>query len=193
MIYYVLLAIHLILFSWAFYNILYFGVKPSKSLSWILITLLFPFIGVFTFILFGINRRKIKYFELRESKKRKKYLRENLKTEYKNDVSNLESEKAKKISNLIFNNTKAPLKEGNNITILKSGKEAIDELYKALKNAKEFIHLQYYIIEDGKVLSNIIDIIKEKRKENVEVRILYDLLGSHELKSSTKNLNLVPS
>ena len=71
MIYYVLLAIHLILFSWAFYNILYFGVKPSKSLSWILITLLFPFIGVFTFILFGINRRKIKYFELRESKKEK--------------------------------------------------------------------------------------------------------------------------
>jgi len=186
MIYYVLLAIHLILFSWAFYNILYFGVKPSKSLSWILITLLFPFLGVFTFILFGINRRKIKYFELRESKKRKKYLRENLKTEYKNDVSNLESIKAKKISNLIFNNTKAPLKESNKITILKSGKEAINELYKALKNAKEFIHLQYYIIEDGKVLSNIIDIIKEKRKENVEVRILYDFLGSHKLKSSTK-------
>ena len=186
MIYYVLGILHFIFFSWCFYNILYFGVKPSKSLSWILITFFLPFLGFFFFILFGINRRKIKYFELKETKKRKNYLKNNFTVEDNNKISNLKSNKAKKISTLIYNNTNVPLQEKNEITLLKSGKEALEALYDALEQAESFIHLQYYIIEDGEVLSKIIDILKIKRKEGVEVRILYDFIGSYPLKSSTK-------
>lgn len=187
MIYYILGFIHLLLFSWAFYNILYFGVKPSKSLSWILTTLLFPFFGVFVFILFGINRRKIKFFELKETKKRKNYLKNNFNKNNKtNNLEALVNNKSKKISNLIFNNTSIPLEKENEVTILKNGKETFNSLFKAIKSAKSFIHLQYYIFEDGEILNKIINLLKEKRKENVEVRVLYDAFGSISLKSSTK-------
>ncbi|WP_254713086.1 cardiolipin synthase [Polaribacter sp. HaHaR_3_91] len=185
MIYTILLSIHLVLFSWAFYNILYFGVKPSKSLSWILITLLFPFMGVFAFILFGINRRKIKYFELKETKKRKDYIEKNRKNEKNKNVAVLKSRKASKISNLIFNNTNLPLQLNNDVVVLKSGKETFEALFKAIKNAKSFIHLQYYIIENGEILNNIINLLEQKRKENVEVRILYDSIGSFPLNKKT--------
>lgn len=186
MIYYILLIIHISLFSWAFYNILYFGVKPSKSLSWILITFFFPFIGIFAFILFGINRRKIKYFELKETKKRKNYIKSNFKNNKNKDVSLLENLKAIKISNLIFNNTNVPLKPKNEVVVLKNGKETFDAIFDAIKNAKSFIHLQYYILENGEILSKMIDLLAQKRKENVEVRILYDSVGSHQLKKKTK-------
>ncbi|WP_244183281.1 cardiolipin synthase [Polaribacter sejongensis] len=185
MIYTILLSIHLVLFSWAFYNILYFGVKPSKSLSWILITLLFPFMGVFAFILFGINRRKIKYFELKEAKKRKDYIEKNRKNEKNKNVTVLRSHKASKISNLIFNNTNLPLQLNNDVVVLKSGKETFEALFKAIKNAKSFIHLQYYIIENGEILNNLINLLEQKRKENVEVRILYDSIGTFPLNKKT--------
>ncbi|MCG1037154.1 cardiolipin synthase [Polaribacter sp. DS7-9] len=184
--YTILLSIHLLLFSWAFYNILYFGVKPSKSLSWILITFMFPYVGVFTFILFGINRRKIKYFELKETKKRKKYIEKNFTNTTNKNVTELQNIKATKISNLVFNNTNLPLQLNNDVVVLKNGKETFKALYKAIKNAKSFIHLQYYIFEDGEILSNIITLLEEKRKENVEVRVLYDSIGSFSLKKSTK-------
>ena len=182
----ILIAVHIILFCWAFYNILYFGIKPSKSLSWILITLFFPFVGVFAYVVFGLNRRKLKFLELKEAKRRKNYIRKSFEETSNNHSENLTSTKAKKISNLIFTTTNIPLDEGNDIKLLKNGKVAFDAILEALKKAEKFIHLQYYIFEDGKILNNIIDIIEEKRKENVEVRILYDGFGSSSLKNATK-------
>ena len=187
MIYYILAAVHLILLSWAFYNILYFGVKPSKSLSWILICFFFPFIGVFVFLLFGINRRKIKFLELKETKKRKNYINSTFKNEKNNSDAELDSIKAKKISNLIYNNTNITLAVNNKVTILKNGEETFEVLFEAIKNAKVFIHLQYYIIEEGKVLSKLVKLLKEKREQGVAVRILYDAIGSFHLKSKLKN------
>lgn len=186
MIYYILLTIHLTLFSWAFYNILYFGVKPSKSLSWILTTLLFPFVGVFIFILFGINRRKIKYFQLKETKKRKKYIKSNFNNNENKNTEKLSRLKAVKISNLIYNNTNIPIEIGNKVVLLKNGKDTFEALFEAIKNAEKFIHLQYYIIENGEILSKIVALLKEKRKENVEVRILYDSFGSYHLSKKIK-------
>ncbi len=182
MTYYIIAILHVIIFSWSFYNILYFGVKPSKSLSWVLITFLFPFIGAFIFLLFGINRRKIKFLELKETKKRKNYLKSKTDNNIKNiAVNELTSNKAKKIANLIYNNTNIPLTTNNNVAVLKNGQKTFDAIYKAIKEAKEFIHLQYYIIEEGQILSNIIELLKEKRAQNVEVRILYDAVGSFAL------------
>lgn len=185
-IYFTLIITHIILFSWAFYNILYFGVKPSKSLSWILICFFFPFIGVFTFLLFGINRRKIKFLELKETKKRKNYIKSTFKNKENKHSTELDTIKAQKISNLIYNNTNVPLNINNKVKILKNGKETFEVIFEAIKNAKSFIHLQYFILEEGKILSELIALIKVKRKENVEVRILYDAIGSFSLKSKIK-------
>ncbi len=141
--------------------------------------------GVFAFILFGINRRKIKYFELKEAKKRKDYIEKNRKNEKNKNVTVLRSHKASKISNLIFNNTNLPLQLNNDVVVLKSGKETFEALFKAIKNAKSFIHLQYYIIENGEILNNLINLLEQKRKENVEVRILYDSIGTFPLNKKT--------
>lgn len=186
MIYTILIIAHLFLFSWAFYNILYFGVKPSKSLSWVLITFLFPFIGVFIFTFFGINRRKIKFFELKETKKRKNYIAHTFKNDNNIFLKELKNNKAKKIVNSIYNTTNVSLNSNTEITILKNGKETFEEIYTAIEDAKNFIHLQYYAIEEGKVLDKIISLIEKKRKENVTVRILYDTIGSFNLSKKTK-------
>ena len=187
MIFYILGILHILFFGWAFYNILYFGIKPAKSLSWIFFTFFFPFLGVFVFILFGINRRKIKYFQLKETKKRKHYLKESFEQESYNNTSQLKNAKSKKIATLIYNNTKIPVEDDNEVIIIKNGKEAIKKLCEAIDNAKKFIHLQYYILEEGKMLDSIVKSLLQKREEGVEVRILYDFIGSFQLSSAIKN------
>jgi cardiolipin synthase len=179
MYWYIALTLHFILFFWASYNVLYYGVKPSKSLSWLLITFFFPFFGVLIFILFGINRRKIKYFELKETKKRKRFIK-NTSFESENSSSDiLKSTKASKISNLIFSNIGITVRDCNDVKILKNGKEAFHSIFKAIEKAEQFIHLQYYIIEEGEILNKLVDLLLKKRKENIEVRILYDIIGSY--------------
>ncbi|MHB0756665.1 cardiolipin synthase [Polaribacter sp. M15] len=186
MLYYFLGILHLILFCWAFYNILYFGVKPSKSLSWILIAFFFPFLGVFCFVIFGINRRKIKFFELKETKKRKNFIKKSLEVNESLNTESLTGIKQKKIAQLIHSNTNAVVENNNEVILLKNGKETFEALYADIKNAKQFIHLQYFILEEGEILNKIIKLLEEKRKQNVEIRILYDSIGSFDLTKKTK-------
>lgn len=186
MLIHILIATHFLLFSWAFYNILYFGIRPAKSLSWILITLFFPLFGVLSFVLFGLNRRKLKFLELKEAKKRKKYIQDSFNSAKNNNLEELVTTKAKKISTLIFNSTNTPLAENNELKLLKNGKVTFDAIIREIHKAEKFIHLQYYIFEDGTVLNKIIDALEKKLKENVAVRILYDSFGSATLKKSTK-------
>ena len=47
-----------------------------------------------------------------------------------------------------------------------------------MKQAKRFIFIEYFIIDDGILWSTIYEVIKEKVREGVEVRVLYDDLGS---------------
>ena len=47
-----------------------------------------------------------------------------------------------------------------------------------LKKAKKFIFMEYFIIEEGKMFNAILEILKEKVKEGVEVRLIYDDVGS---------------
>lgn len=64
-------------------------------------------------------------------------------------------------------------------TYFSDGAPFMNALTEKLKSAKKFIFIEFFIISDGKVFSRIFDILKEKVKSGVEVRIIYDDLGSH--------------
>ncbi len=58
------------------------------------------------------------------------------------------------------------------------GKKMFDELLYRIENAKDFIFLEYYIIEEGEIFGDIFELLKKKAKDGVDVRIIYDELGS---------------
>ena len=57
--------------------------------------------------------------------------------------------------------------------------------YLKLKNAKSYINIQFYIFKDDNIGNQIIDILIEKAKSGVEVRLLYDSVGSRLLSDKT--------
>ena len=50
--------------------------------------------------------------------------------------------------------------------------------YPTLRNAEKFIFMQFFIVDEGKMLTSVLDILKQKVQEGVEVRFMYDDVGS---------------
>ena len=66
----------------------------------------------------------------------------------------------------------------NRVRVLNDGAETFDEIRRALRQARESIHMEYYIIEDDELGREIADILIAKAAEGVEVRLIYDDVGS---------------
>lgn len=70
--------------------------------------------------------------------------------------------------------------------ILKNGYETFQEMKLRLKEAKDFIHLEYYIFRNDRLGQELIAILTDKVKEGVEVRLIYDAFGSFSLSEQVK-------
>jgi cardiolipin synthase len=74
----------------------------------------------------------------------------------------------------------APLTTGNRVSILIDGPQTYSALEAALRAARHDIHIETFIFGAGDVGQRFADLLEQKRKEGVEVRVLYDSLGSSE-------------
>ena len=168
---------------WSIVNIIFNGSRATKMISWSLSVIILPFIGPLLYYLFGINRRKFKLFKLKQTEKRRLYSET-----YKElkggeqSVHKFKDYKEDKLASLIRKNSYFAPYEGNDITLLNSGEEAFGAIFKAIEEAKEFIHLQYYILEEGMLLDRFYELFQKKVKEGVEIRMLYDSLGSNSMR-----------
>ena len=66
----------------------------------------------------------------------------------------------------------------NSATLLMSGQEKFDDMFKAIRQARHSIHLEYFNFRNDSIASLLFDILREKRKEGVEVRALFDGFGN---------------
>ncbi len=168
---------------------------PSKTIVWLLLFILFPMVGFILYLLFGQNIRKKKIFKTQklfsEIKTQKvfKSLKEFesliivQKEAIMEDLIFMEPNRfaVKRVMNLLLNTGRSPFTLNNKVKILTNGKEKFEELIKDLKNAKEYIHMEYYIIKESEIGNIIKEILIKKAKAGVEVKILYDDVGCWKL------------
>ena len=181
----ILLIGYLILTLWAFGSIVMHGSRPTKSLSWLLTIIAIPFGGPILYYLFGVNRRKFRFFRLRQTERRRLYDENYQSLSTTEDDIHVHENKYKKLSNLNKENTFFPSYKGNNVTVLNDGEETFEAIFKAIKNAKSFVHLQYYIFEEGELTERFYELFKAKIKEGVEIRLIYDSVGSFSFRGKT--------
>ncbi len=155
---------------------------PIKTIAWIAVILLVPLVGLILFYLFGRSYRKKKVFfrkELSDFRQVEKHLLWQNKHLIHNLLQNDEQLISKiGVVKLLFNNSKAILTMHNKIEILQNGDETFPAIFKAIEQANHHIHIESYIIEDGKVAEQLKTLLIKKATEGVEVRIMYDDVGS---------------
>lgn len=72
-----------------------------------------------------------------------------------------------------------PIYYNANCTYFSNGASLYDSILEDLSQAKKFIFMEYFIISDGVLLNRILDVLGIKASEGLDVRIIYDDLGSH--------------
>jgi len=66
----------------------------------------------------------------------------------------------------------------NKVKLLKSGKEKFADMFEAIRQAKSSIHLEYFNFRNDSIASLLFDILREKRRQGVEVRAVFDGFGN---------------
>ncbi|MDN3667418.1 cardiolipin synthase [Algibacter miyuki] len=174
----ILIILYALSSLWAIYNVIMYGSRPTKSLSWLFTIIVFPFAGALLYYLFGINRRKFKFFRLKKSEIKDLYNLDNEDKLHEELECDFSSTQSKKLSKLIFNGTNLYASEGNKVAVLNNGEETFNAIFKAISEAEKFIHVQYYLFGKGELQDKFYELFKRKEKEGVEIRMIYDSFGS---------------
>jgi cardiolipin synthase len=164
---------------------------PAKTVTWLLIFILLPGFGLLIYTIFGRNIRKFKLFKTQKlaTKIKEKNLFESL--EEIEDLVKLETDSIrnnklldddedssrKRVISLLLNTGKFPFTINNKVDVFENGNKKFARLIEDIKNAKNHIHLEYFIIKDSSIAREIKDALIEKAKEGVQVKILYDDVG----------------
>ena len=167
-------------------RVLYDTRSSIKALAYILFIIFVPVAGMLFYFSFGINYRKRKlYRKISVDEPLRLRIRNNMNT-YSEAIldSGLIEEKYKTLTEFIRRSGSSPLTANNDVKLLINGEDKFPVLVKALLNAKNHIHLEYYIYENDITGNEIAEILIKKAKEGVEVRFMYDDFGSHGLGKS---------
>lgn len=157
--------------------------SPEFKLPWIFIILVVPFFGIVIYCMFANSRMSMKqYARMIEITCRcKKY----------SELTSAENEKIKTalddyygIEGYLRRNSYSRGHLHNKVDYFKTGEAFYADLLAELKNAERFIFMEYFIIDRGKMWDGIREILVEKAAAGVEVRVMYDDIGTAGLLSS---------
>ena len=149
----------------------------EAKIPWIIITLLSPLVGTVLYLCFS-------EFKLsRKQKKQHNFVVEQLGKYFEDEKSTFlhlfeEENKYKGQCRYILKSTGHYPYKDTNTEFYSTGELFWDSLKTELSKAEKFIFMEYFIIEDGIMWNGIFDILKEKAASGVEVRLMYDDLGS---------------
>lgn len=161
--------------------------NPSKSLAYILVLIFIPVVGLLVYYFVGkkpVFKKRV--FERRRFTDRKKMdeYYEQLRPQMEEQLQLLEDD----IGDMslpfryLYNQRQSLISSGNTVTLLNNGEEMFPVLFAALKEARFHIHLDYYMFSSDDVGNKIGEILINKQREGVEVRIIVDDVGSKGIK-----------
>ncbi|MDD3889471.1 MAG: cardiolipin synthase [Syntrophomonadaceae bacterium] len=155
--------------------------NPMTTLSWILLLVFMPLLGFLLYVFLGQNLRRKNLFCLKE--------------EEEEEVLSLLALQDTRLheNSLCFNDSRvweyrdlihmqmvssySLLTQDNKLEVFHEGRELFDQMLVSLKNARDYIHMEYFIIRNDSLGRSIIDILSEKAQQGVEVKLLYDGMG----------------
>ena len=156
--------------------------KPIKIFAWSFVMLVFPFLGLLIYLVIG---RGLDYHTKHMLKKLK------VKNEEYDDIINKQvlAFKHEKLNNfdddtkslilLNLNNSNSLYTDNNKVKYYNDAIEMLNELKEDINNATKTINLMYYIFATDKTGTEIRDLLIEKAKQGVKIKVIYDAIGSH--------------
>lgn len=162
--------------------------NPSKAVAWMFILFVVPLIG---FILY--------YFVAQDYKKRRKLRRRGSRlfqemkarlwqqSEIIDSIDRMHNQEfagQERLFSLLTRVSESPITGCNDVQVLSSGETAFHAMLAEMEQAKDHIHIEFYIFRDDGIGTKFQDVMIRKANEGVKVRLICDGLGSYHLPSS---------
>ncbi|WP_394219335.1 cardiolipin synthase [Halobacillus trueperi] len=160
----------------------------SATWAWLMVLLFIPVAGFFLYLIFGrrLSNKEIFTWDKKSRLGLLAAVQEQL-TAIKNNELKVQHEDIIPYEDLIYmhlKNNDALLSQNNEVEIFTDGQKKFHALIEDLEKAEDHIHLLYYILRDDNLGHRLADVLKRKAMEGVEVKLLYDDMGSRLLKRS---------
>lgn len=158
----------------------------SKTLGYLVLIVFLPLFGVILYLSLGVNyRNKAMYdkkLEYNGDLKEEIYQYTKHVEEGAEATGNPVIEQFKRLAHSVSTEDVHWMSLNNDVMLLKNGEGKFPEVIKAIENAKETIHIEYYIVRNDVIGNKIKDLLIQKAKEGVKVRFIYDDFGSKHIR-----------
>lgn len=154
--------------------------QPEKTVAWIFVLVFVPFFGMIIYFFFGRNTRRERLI----SKHTIDELSRRQMLEFVEQKGFLVPERYKALVNLFYNQNQALPFKDNKVDIFTNGYDFIFSLLHDISEAKNHIHICSYIFEDDSLGRLVSDALKDKARQGVEVRVIFDDVGCWKVKDS---------
>ncbi len=155
--------------------------NPKSVWAWLMLLYFIPVIGFVFYMILGQDMHKQRMFKIKE-------VEDNLNEAIREQEYWIKSKELEQqdtdvsgYTDLIMYNLEtsdAVLSDDNDIDIFTDGNEKFEALLEDMRQAQNFIHIQYYIIKDDVLFRRMQEVLIERAEHGVEVRILFDSMGA---------------
>lgn len=155
---------------------------PSKALGWVFISLCLPLIG------FGMYYFLAQDYTARRRMRKRWYMNRKMrqldKISFVEDITQLNNRQMQDnptMFHLLAHMSDCPITSGNRSQVLTNGRETFDAIFSAIQGAVHHIHIEFYILRDDAIGTELLKLLMEKASQGVAIRVITDGVGSLEL------------
>ncbi|GAA5233670.1 cardiolipin synthase [Verticiella sediminum] len=148
---------------------------PATTVAWILSLAALPILGYLIYYFFGPQR--LKRFRLRRLRSRAAVDPDDKSAQAKESAFDAPVH-LRQMARLGFASCDNPIATAQEADLLVDGAQTFDAIFTAIAEAREHVHLEYYIFATDRIGKALRDLLTQKAAEGVKVRLLIDALGS---------------
>lgn len=145
-----------------------------KTLAWIMVFIFVPFLGLLLYFFFGRDSRKKKL----AGKRLMAQIKQRSTLEVNSDAKGLIPPEYQSLATYFENSSSASLLSVDEAEVLCDTAVFADRLFEMVSSAEHHIHMQFYIFENDEFGNRLRDALIAKARQGVEVRLIYDSVGS---------------
>ncbi len=148
--------------------------EGTYKILWLLVLLTLPVLGAVLYLELGNKRTG------RPILQRLQRVKQNRKIDCSQIVEDIKQDDIRlaQTIQILCNRTNLPIVPNEQVTYYPLGDNMYPDMIADLRSATEYIYVEYFIIAHGKMWDSIVEILAEKAAQGVDVRVLYDDLGS---------------
>lgn len=148
--------------------------NPAYQIGWIILICVFPVIGCVLFLLFG-NKRPARYLKRRLDRQEDMHVEEMHQTA---PIQEIRNQRLQRTASYVGKQCHYPAWQHSTTKYYPVADRMFEDMLEDLKNAEHFIFLEYFIIARGSLWDDIFEILRDKAAQGVDIRIIYDDVGS---------------